>query len=110
MPGELGENLGRRVINMACSGAVMNEISEEAQAEGSEYYGSKAQLEHLRDELALGTQVELVVMTIGGNDLLIAAHALSRKLTLVTNNDREFSRVEAVPETDSIPTAGGSRA
>jgi len=30
---------------------------------------------------------------IGGNDLLIAAHALSLNLTLVTNNLREFSRV-----------------
>jgi len=31
---------------------------------------------------------------IGGNDLLIAAHALSIGLTLVTNNTREFSRVQ----------------
>jgi len=31
--------------------------------------------------------------TIGGNDLLIAAHALSLDVTLVTNNEREFSRV-----------------
>jgi tRNA(fMet)-specific endonuclease VapC len=30
---------------------------------------------------------------IGGNDLWIAAHALSAKLTLVTNNEREFRRV-----------------
>lgn len=30
---------------------------------------------------------------IGGNDLLIAAHALSLGVTLVTNNQREFSRV-----------------
>lgn len=30
---------------------------------------------------------------IGGNDLLIAAHALSLGLTLVTNNRREFARV-----------------
>ncbi len=30
---------------------------------------------------------------IGGNDLFIAAHSLSRKLTLVTNNEREFNRV-----------------
>jgi tRNA(fMet)-specific endonuclease VapC len=34
--------------------------------------------------------------TIGGNDLLIAAHALSLNWTLVTNNDREFSRVEGL--------------
>jgi len=30
---------------------------------------------------------------IGANDLLIAAHALSMGITLVTNNAREFSRV-----------------
>ncbi len=30
---------------------------------------------------------------IGPNDMLIAAHALSLNLTLVTNNVREFSRV-----------------
>lgn len=32
-------------------------------------------------------------MVIGGNDLLIAAHAISTDLTLVTNNIREFSCV-----------------
>ena len=31
---------------------------------------------------------------IGANDLLIAAHARSLNLTLVTNNVREFSRVD----------------
>src|SRR5271155_1362351 len=30
---------------------------------------------------------------IGGNDLLIAAHARSQNLTLITNNPREFRRV-----------------
>jgi tRNA(fMet)-specific endonuclease VapC len=35
-------------------------------------------------------------LIIGGNDLLIAAHALSLNLTLVTNNDREFSRVNGL--------------
>ena len=30
---------------------------------------------------------------LGANDLLIAAHALSEDLTLVTNNRREFDRV-----------------
>ena len=33
---------------------------------------------------------------IGGNDLLIAAHALSLGWTLVTNNEKEFSRVEGL--------------
>lgn len=31
--------------------------------------------------------------TIGAYDLLIAAHALSENLTLVTNNTKEFSRI-----------------
>ena len=30
---------------------------------------------------------------IGSNDLLIAAHAISLDLTLVTNNTKEFERV-----------------
>lgn len=33
---------------------------------------------------------------IGANDLLIAAHARSLGLTLVTNNGREFGRVEGL--------------
>lgn len=33
---------------------------------------------------------------IGANDLLIAAHAKSLNLTLVTNNTREFERVEGL--------------
>jgi tRNA(fMet)-specific endonuclease VapC len=33
---------------------------------------------------------------IGGNDLLIAAHALSLGLTLVTNNTAEFGRVKGL--------------
>ncbi len=32
-------------------------------------------------------------MIIGSNDLWIAAHAIAMSLTLVTNNEREFSRV-----------------
>ena len=37
---------------------------------------------------------------IGPLDLLIAAHALSLKLTLVTNNIREFRRVEGLQVED----------
>jgi tRNA(fMet)-specific endonuclease VapC len=32
-------------------------------------------------------------MVIGGNDMLIAAHALSSGAVLVTNNQREFTRI-----------------
>lgn len=31
--------------------------------------------------------------TIGNMDLLIGAHALTNKLTLVTNNEKEFNRI-----------------
>jgi len=34
---------------------------------------------------------------IGPNDLLIAAHALSTELTLVTSNVREFNQVDGLP-------------
>ena len=33
---------------------------------------------------------------IGGNDLLIAAHALSLRYTLVTDNERAFGRVDGL--------------
>jgi tRNA(fMet)-specific endonuclease VapC len=39
------------------------------------------------------TQLELDGMPIGGNDLLIAAQALAFDHTLVTDNDKEFSRI-----------------
>jgi len=35
-------------------------------------------------------------LVIGANDLLIAAHALSLNMTLVTNNEKEFSRVSGL--------------
>jgi len=34
--------------------------------------------------------------TIGGNDLLIAAHAISLDATLITNNEKEFARVSGL--------------
>ena len=34
--------------------------------------------------------------TIGGNDMLIAAHAQSANLTLVTHNTKEFSRIDGL--------------
>jgi len=35
-------------------------------------------------------------VVIGSNDLFIAAHALSLNVTLVTNNEREFCRVNGL--------------
>lgn len=40
--------------------------------------------------------LEKLGKVIGANDMLIAAHARSRGLTLVTNNTREFERVEGL--------------
>ena len=37
---------------------------------------------------------------IGPLDLLIAAHAMSRSLTLVTNNDKEFKRIKNLKVTN----------
>ena len=38
-------------------------------------------------------QLETMGQPIGGNDLWIAAHALAQDFTLVTNNTREFQKV-----------------
>ena len=42
---------------------------------------------------AIRSQLEKIGQPIGVNDLHIAAHARSEGLVLVTNNEREFSRV-----------------
>jgi len=57
-------------------------VSFDAQA--TEQYGD------IRANLEQSGQV------IGGNDLLIAAHALSLDVTLVSNNLKEFSRVSGL--------------
>jgi len=41
-------------------------------------------------------QLEAAGTPIGGNDLWIAAHALAHNMTLVTNNTREFERVQGL--------------
>lgn len=33
---------------------------------------------------------------VGGFDIMIAAHAISENLTLITNNEREFNRIEGL--------------
>ncbi len=40
------------------------------------------------------SSLEMQGNIIGGNDLWIAAHALTLGLTIITNNTREFGRVE----------------
>ena len=42
------------------------------------------------------TSLEKLGMSIGPLDTLIAAHAKSLKLTIVTNNEKEFKRVEGL--------------
>ena len=41
-------------------------------------------------------QLEQAGQPIGGNDLLIAAHALALQCTVVTDNQREFERVDGL--------------
>ena len=45
---------------------------------------------------AIRTQLEAKGTPIGSLDMLIAAHAKAVNLTLVTNNEREFSRIEGL--------------
>ena len=45
----------------------------------------------------LRAQLEAIGKPIGGNDMLIGAHAISLGYTLVTDNEREFSRIDGLP-------------
>src|ERR1700730_13400971 len=45
---------------------------------------------------SIRTRLEQAGTPIGGNDLLIAAHALTLGYVIVTDNEREFSRVEGL--------------
>ena len=67
------------------------------------FYQFIAPLEILAyDEMAAGVygnirfQLEKNGQPIGPLDLLIAAHALSQNLILVTNNDKEFKRIRSL--------------
>jgi tRNA(fMet)-specific endonuclease VapC len=44
----------------------------------------------------LRTKLEQIGKPIGGNDLLIAAQALTLDHTLVTNNEKEFARIDGL--------------
>lgn len=44
----------------------------------------------------LRSRLQVAGTLIGPNDMLIAAHALAEKLTLVTDNTREFQRVRGL--------------
>jgi tRNA(fMet)-specific endonuclease VapC len=45
---------------------------------------------------SIRTQLELAGTPIGGNDLLIAAQAMALDFTLVTDNEKEFSRISGL--------------
>ena len=45
----------------------------------------------------LRARLEQAGRPIGGNDLLIAAQAMALGYTIVTDNDREFARIEDLP-------------
>jgi tRNA(fMet)-specific endonuclease VapC len=45
----------------------------------------------------LRARPEAAGQPIGGNDMLIAAHALTLGPTIVTDNEREFSRIDGLP-------------
>ncbi|MHB8476624.1 MAG: PIN domain-containing protein [Steroidobacteraceae bacterium] len=45
---------------------------------------------------SIRTQLELAGTPIGGNDLLIAAQAMALDQTLVTDNEKEFSRIRGL--------------
>jgi tRNA(fMet)-specific endonuclease VapC len=44
----------------------------------------------------LRSRLEAAGKPIGGNDMLIAAHAISLGHTIVTDNEREFSRIDGL--------------
>jgi tRNA(fMet)-specific endonuclease VapC len=64
-------------------------------------YGAKA-AQHYG---SIRSALEKRGQTIGVNDLHIAAHARSEGLTLVSNNVREFERVDALQLANWVPTS-----
>ena len=59
-------------------------------------FGAEAAEEYGR----IGADLEKKGTPIGSMDLLIAAHAKAERLIIVTNNTREFKRVEGLPVED----------
>src|SRR5438874_12949196 len=58
---------------------------------------------------ALRARLEHVGRSIGANDLLIAAHALALGHTVVTDNEREFSRIDELPIENWLRLSIGDR-
>ena len=55
------------------------------------------------------TSLEKAGIPLGAMDMLIAAHAVSQGLELVTNNTREFSRVSGLTIVDWVPKTTGAK-
>ncbi len=53
----------------------------------------------------LRTRLEQAGQPIGGNDLLIAAQVVALGYTIVTDNEREFARIDDLPREDWLREA-----
>ena len=53
----------------------------------------------------LRTRLEQTGRPIGGNDLLIAAQVVALGYTIVTDNEREFARIDDLPRENWLPQA-----
>ncbi len=93
---------GEVVISVITFGELYNGAlkSREAEAALNNVYrlGERLPVQPISVEVAkiygsIRSSLEKKGNIIGGNDLWIAAHALTLGLTLVTNNTKEFSRV-----------------
>jgi tRNA(fMet)-specific endonuclease VapC len=54
----------------------------------------------------LRARLEQAGQPIGGNDLLIAAQAFALGFTIVTDNEREFARIDDLPRENWLRKAG----
>jgi len=104
--GKITEHIAREGEKSICTSIVVaSELRFGAEKSGSRRL--KAQLETIlsaievlpleepadRQYARLRKYLEMRGMPIGPNDMLIAAHALALDCTVITANDREFSRV-----------------
>lgn len=111
--GPLVQRLAREAVDAVCTSIVVAcELRFGAQRKGSAALTQRVEqlLEALTvlpfDEPAdqhyaeIRAALEQAGTPIGSHDLLIAAHARSRRLTLVTHNLREFTRVPGLAVED----------
>ncbi len=81
--GAAGRNSARLTVQLEAVFGALEILPLEAQADA--VYGE------------LRASLERAGRLIGPNDLLIAAQAVALGLAIVTDNEREFSRIEALP-------------